>query len=58
MLSRSTVRFTESANDMLRMGGVALALDGVTSLGATHVLPVPAAPGDVGVNQMAPGAAR
>lgn len=38
MLARTMVRFTDSPNDMLRMGGVALALDGVTSLGGTHVI--------------------
>lgn len=42
MLSRSTIRFTDPANDMLRMGGVALALNGVTGLGS-HVMPNPAA---------------
>ena len=62
MLSRSTIRFTESPSDMLRMGGVALALDGVTSLGGTHVLPDPAGPpgrpAPIGLSQTPAGAAK
>ncbi|WDR06964.1 ROK family transcriptional regulator [Devosia rhodophyticola] len=37
MLSRTTIRFAENPNDMLKMGGVALALDGVTSLDGMRV---------------------
>jgi predicted NBD/HSP70 family sugar kinase len=38
MFSRSTVRFADKPTEMLRMGGVALALDGVTGLDPAHVL--------------------
>jgi predicted NBD/HSP70 family sugar kinase len=39
MFSRSTVKFADSDVGAARLGGVALALDGVTAIESSHVLP-------------------